>query len=667
LVWRKGSIAASLKPDRLLTAKTPGFWETSVFELSSLFTPGEQPSYQVSLTNKSGAPISGFTLGFSGPGCINRESPITGGTIVHQVSNWVEFAPARDFVLEAGLCWDVTIHKLDFLLKHWTDGAVAAMVVLADGSVHPVLTHSSASTANDRPLRRGVVDLPVPVPAPVSASIIPWPKTVTVSGRRTAPDGFAVIAADKIGQEAVASFTGLVDGLFPAEGLVRTRAEGGFPVKLELARGLGAEAYAIDFEPDAATIRASTRTGLVYGLVTLAQTARGARCHPTSFSFPTGGSIEDSPQMGWRGCHLDVSRRFYSSAEVAQFLRIMAWNKLNRFHFHLSDDEAWRVEIDAYPELTGKGAWRGYGMMVPPLLGSGPEPSGGFYTKAAIRGLIALGESLGVEIVPEIDVPGHCYAMLQAMPHLKDPGENGLYHSIQGFPNNCLNPAVAGVYPVIETIFAELCALFPSRYFHVGADEVPEDAWSSSPEAKALLNELEGNDAALLQAHFLGLIQEFLASKGKITGAWEEAAHGGGIAKAKCYLVGWRTPESSRKLAATGYDVVVSPGQAYYLDMANGETWDEPGANWAGWSSPEMTYAFAPGRGWSAAETERLMGIQACIWSEPMSDHGVFDRLVFPRLSAIAETGWTSPGQKSWERFSALSGLMPSLYCVLEQ
>jgi hexosaminidase len=638
-----------------------------VFELSSLFTPGEPPSYQVSLHNKSGGPISGFTLGFSGPGRINKESPITGGAIVHQLSNWVELAPAKDFVLEAGLCWDVTIHKLDFMLEHWTDGAVAAMLVLADGSVHPVLTHPSASIANDKPLRRGVVDLPVPVPAPVSVSIIPWPKSVSVSGRRTAPDGFAITAADKIGQDAITSFRGLVGALFPAEGLVRTRAEGGFPVRLELARGLGAEAYSIGFAPDAATISASTRTGLVYGLTTLAQMARGARYHPESFSFPIEGSIEDSPQMGWRGCHLDVARRFYSGAELAQFLRIMAWNKLNRFHFHLSNDEAWRVEIDAYPELIAKAAWRGYAMMVPPLLGSGPEPSGGFYTKAAIGELIALGENFGIEIVPEIDVPGHCYALLQAMPHLKDPKENGLYHSIQGFPNNCLNPAIAGVYPVIETIFAELCALFPSRYFHVGADEVPEDAWTSSPEAKALLNELQGHDAAVLQAHFLRLIQEFLTSKGKITGAWEEAIHGGGIDRASCYLIGWRTPQSSRKLAAAGYDVVVSPGQAYYLDMANGLGWDEPGASWAGWSSPELTYAFSPEEGWSAAETERLMGVQACIWSEPMSDHGVFDRLVFPRLSAIAETGWTAPAQKSWERFSALAGLMPSLYGVFER
>ena len=139
-------------------------------------------------------------------------------------------------------------------------------------------------------------------------------------------------------------------------------------------------------------------------------------------------------------------------------------------------------------------------------------------------------------------------------------------------------------------------------------------------------------------------IQAFLTAKGKITGGWEEAAHGGGIDKANCYLVGWHKVEASQKLAAEGYRVVVAPAQAYYLDMALSEDWHECGAGWAGWSSLEKTYKFDPSAGWSDAEREKLMGVQACIWCEPMTDRAVFDRLVFPRLSAIAETGWTPPG-----------------------
>jgi len=638
----------------------------SLFELSSVFTPGEKPIYTLSLKNNSGKPISGFTFGFSGPGRVRPDTELTGGTLIHHVSNWNEFAPAKGYILPAGETWTLTIHGLEFIPKHWTDGAVTGILVLADGSVHSVLTQRTQSSANDQPYRSGIVSFPVPTPGPVAISVVPWPKDVAVSGHRTPPDGFAISAIDKAGKDAAQAFAELTTNLFPGEGLVRPLHEGGYPVTLTPRADLAAEAYELNFGADSAEVTASSQTGLLYGLITLGQILRGARLHLQSFSFPTAGTIRDEPQLGWRGCHWDVARRFYSTAEVSQFLRILAWNKLNRFHWHLSDDEAWRIEIDAYPELTAKAAWRGYGLLVPPLLGSGPEKTGGYYTKDAARQIIALGQNLGIEIVPEIDVPGHCYAMLEALPHLKDPGENGLYHSIQGFPNNCLNPGVSKVYAAIETIFAELCALFPSKYFHVGADEVPKDAWTSSPEARSLLQSLDGSDSAVLQAHFLQLIQEFLASKGKVTGAWEEAAHGGGIDKSKCYLVGWVAVESNRRLAAEGYDVVVAPGQNYYLDMSFTPEWHEPGANWAGHSDPEKTYAFTPNEGWSEDENARLMGIQGCIWCEPMTDRAVFERLIFPRLSAIAETGWTAPERKSWERFSAVVGLMPSLYGIRE-
>jgi hexosaminidase len=168
-----------------------------------------------------------------------------------------------------------------------------------------------------------------------------------------------------------------------------------------------------------------------------------------------------------------------------------------------------------------------------------------------------------------------------------------------------------------------------------------------------------------LQAHFLQRVQAFLTSKGKITGAWEEAALGGGIDKADAYLVGWKDTAISQKLAAEGYDVVVAPAQAYYLDMANGEEFSECGAAWAGWSSVENTYRFEPSAGWGEGERSHLLGIQACIWNEPMTDRAVFDRLVFPRLSAIAETAWST--NRDFARFTALVGTMPNMYGNYEE
>ena len=650
-------------------------------------TDDSPPAYTLALTNHSRAPLSGFRLCVSGPGRIDPAASVDGGAAGTRLSNFTELLPPDGYVLEPGATWTVDVHGLSWAFKHWTDGARGAYLAFDDGSTLAIGTGPTLRVGGNAPPKRGLVSFPVPANPPVPVSIIPWPREVAISGRRATPPGLTLVAEGVEPAAAVQAFTHLVETLFAVEGIVRPASEGGMPVHLRMKDNLAPEAYEIAFAPDAISLMASSRTGLLYGLVTLGQIWRGARHFPDAYSFPAEGMIVDAPAMEWRGLHLDVARQFYGEAEIRKLLAILAWNKLNRFHWHLSDDEAWRVEIDAYPALTEIGAWRGHGLAIPPLLGTGPEKSGGFYTKDAVRDIVAHARTFGIEIVPEIDVPGHCFAMQEAIPQLRDPGEQGSYHSVQGFPDNCLNPVREETYEVVETIFKELIELFPFKVIHVGADEVPIGAWSGSPQALAKLREvggdavakaharrlnvitnthgadaIDGSGAAMLQAIFLKRIQTFLASQGCITGGWEEAAHGNVIDKAATYLCGWRDMEVSAALAGEGYSMVVCPGQAYYLDMANSPDWDEPGASWAGWSAPEMTYQFDPVAGWNDAQKQNLRGVQACIWSEPMKDRAVFDRLVFPRLSAVAETGWTQPERKSWTRFAAAAGLMPVLY-----
>jgi hexosaminidase len=618
----------------------------------------ESGHYRLTLTNRGPQPVENFVLGLSGPVRINQHAEVSNGRIVTQLSNYAELAPPSGFVLAPGAEWTVEVGKLDFPLRHWTDGATTGFVILSDGRVVPAVTFAP-ERAESPAYRRGTMRL---AGQPARLSVVPWPNAVKVSGARTAPEGLAIEADSANGAAAKAAFAEVTGLLFGGEGLVREAHEDGLRVMLDDDSAMAAEAYRINFSAHGAKVTAGGTTGLLYGLITIGQMARGARLERQDFSFPVAGSIEDQPARPFRGSHLDVARRFYGVIELRRFLAILAWNKLNIFHWHLSDDEAWRVEIDAYPRLVEIGAWRGYGLPLPPLLGSGPERTGGFYSKDDIRQIVALAGRFGIDVIPEIDVPGHCYAMLEALPELKDPAENAQALSIQSFPNNCLNPAIEAVYPALQTIFGEMMELFPSRYFHLGADEVPATAWETSPKANAMRQTLGVTGTAPLQAKFLQRIQAFLTANGKITGAWEEAAHGGGIDKANCYLVGWVNVEASQRLAAEGYDVVVAPGQAFYLDMANGIDWHEPGAGWAGWSSPEKTYAFDPVAGWSDGEKAKWLGVQACIWSEPMTDRAVFDRLVFPRLSAIAETGWTAPENKDFARFSAAANLMPNLY-----
>jgi len=624
---------------------------------------GKPATYSLELSNGSDRTLSGFTLCMAAPTRVDLEAAFENAVLKRRFSNFVEIAPPEGFALQPGRTWTASTAALGRDLTHWSDGANAAYLAFPDGSTVPVEVLPTHLSGDNAPAKRGTERYTAPAPgrAPEPISVVPWPNAVSIEGERPAPAGLAVEASGEA-TVAAAAFTDIVTSLFPTEAIARPASEGGLKVVLETGSGEASEAYRIIFADDEVSVHASGHAGWLYGLVTLGQMLRGARKHPLTFAFPVKGEISDAPAYQWRGSHLDVSRQFYATGEVAQFLKIMAWNKLNRFHWHLTDDEGWRVEIDAYPQLTQIGAWRGHGLPLPPLFGSGAAKTGGYYTKDAVREVVALAGTLGIDVVPEIDVPGHSFAALMALPWLADPDETGAYYFHDNFPNACLNPAREETYNFIETVFGELLGLFPSKTFHVGADEVPEGAWEGSPLARAMNEELGGTGPAKLQAAFLRRVQQFLTRNGRITGAWEEAAMGGGIDREHAYLVGWKSVEVSAELASEGYDIVMAPGQRYYLDMANGAAWSEPGASWAGWSGPEETYRFEPSEGWSKEQKKHLLGVQACIWSEHLTDRAIFDRLVFPRLSAIAETGWTVKERKSWERFKAMAGLLPNLY-----
>jgi len=379
--------------------------------------------------------------------------------------------------------------------------------------------------------------------------------------------------------------------------------------------------------------------------------------------FPTGGEIKDEPALAWRGTHLDVARQFYSTAEVERFLQLMAWNKLNRFHWHLTDDEAWRLEIKAYPQLTTLGVLRGPDEPLLPQLGNGAEPVGGFYSQADVRAIVAQATALHVDVVPEIDIPGHSAATLVALPDLTDGQEAPeSYHSVQGYPNNALNPAVAFTYEFLEKVLDEMVELFPSAYIHIGGDEVANGSWLASPLAKKLMEQEGISGTFALQSYFLKRVKQMLTARGRKLAGWNEVAHGGGVSTEDTLLMAWERPEVGIELAREGYDVVMTPGQAYYLDMAQADAWQEPGASWAGTATPAHTYGYEAEGEFPDELKARLRGVQACIWSEHYLSRGYFNRLVFPRLSALAETGWTRPERKSFKRFEALVGLMPVLY-----
>lgn len=611
----------------------------------------------LTLVNVGTAPVTGFRLAFTSLFRIKGAEAVSGGSLVDQLSNNHEIAPPQGFVLAPGATWRVTADRVSHDLRHYTYGPKTAWLVLADGALVPVAT--TAMT------RGGVPGVPAPAAAPTGPlpadappiAVLPHPAHVAITGSRALPAALAFAGGPDEARIEYDSVAALAARLLPGTSLF---GEAGLACRAEIDPALGPEAYRLTFGDDGARLAAAGAGGFAYGWITLAQILHGARTIPAAFVFPESGVIEDAPRFAFRGAHLDVARQVYSVDELRRFIDTLAWNKLNVLHLHLSDDEGWRLDIPGYPQLAAVAAWRGAGLAVPPLLGSGLAPYGGVYSADDIRGLVAHAGAHGIAIVPEIDIPGHCHCVLEAIPALRDPGETGVYRSIQGFPNNALNPALEETYVFLEAVFAEVARLFPSPWVHVGGDEVAEDAWLGSPLALALMAEHGWTDSHQLQSHFLKRVQAILRRLGRKTAAWEEAALGGGVAAADAYLVAWRRSESGRALAEAGYDVVLAPAEHAYFDMAQRDDFWEPGASWAGTVPLAATYGFEPGGDWPDALRPRLVGVQSCLWSENLGERALFDHLVYPRLSALAETAWTPAAKKSWPRFLATHPLMPT-------
>ena len=352
--------------------------------------------------------------------------------------------------------------------------------------------------------------------------------------------------------------------------------------------------------------------------------------------------IVDGPTFVWRGMHVDLARQFMAPHLVERIIDLAAWRKLDRLHLHLTDDEAWRVPIDGYPELTGIGAWRGHGLPIPPLLGSPAAASGGSYTVEEIRTWVDRAGELGVVIVPEVDLPGHCHAALTAVPSLRDSDDATGAHSVQHFVDNSLCPGLPATMPFVEAVFRSLAALFDSPWLHVGGDEVAPGAWAGSPVAIHFARTRErGRDERVIEAAFMSdVIAAIRRATGRQVGAWQEAAEHGGLRPDDGYVVVWKSAADARTLAEAGYDVVVSAPDAYYLDMAIDDVWTSPGASWAGSVGLDDVCGFEPGAGWTADARQHLLGVQACVWTEHIRSAEAFDALVFPRLDVFAERAW---------------------------
>jgi hexosaminidase len=409
------------------------------------------------------------------------------------------------------------------------------------------------------------------------------------------------------------------------------------------------EAYRLVTGDDGVRLSARGHAGVFYGLQTLRQLVRPAS--PDGWSVPEV-RIVDRPRFSYRGLHLDVSRHFFSPAEVERYIDLMARYKLNRFHWHLTDDQGWRIEIKRYPRLTQVGAYRKETILeknFDPYVGDG-IPYGGFYTQDQIREVVAYAAERYVTVVPEIEMPGHALAALAAYPELActpGPFEVG---TRWGVYDDVFCPT-QGTFDFLENVLTEVMALFPGRYLHVGGDEVTKVGWHASGAAQAVMRREGLADEEQLQSYFMRRIEAFLSTHGRRLIGWDEILQGGLPPEAT--VMSWRGTAGGIEAARAGHDVIMSPGDYLYFDHYQGDPASEPLA-FGGFNPLERVYQFEPvPDSLTAEEATHVLGAQANMWTEYVPTDAQLEYMVYPRALALAEAVWSPRERREWAGFAA--------------
>ena len=412
---------------------------------------------------------------------------------------------------------------------------------------------------------------------------------------------------------------------------------------------LGLEGYELQVTPTAVTLAANSPAGIFYGQQTLRQlrTAEGALpcCR-----------IWDKPRFGWRGLMVDVSRHFFTKAEIKHFLDVMALHKFNVFHWHLVDDQGWRVEIKRYPRLTEIGAWRdgiGFGLDAGASRNYRADGRyGGYYTPEDVREIVAHAASRQITVVPEIELPGHSTAALAAHPEFSCSG--GPY-AIEMNGGICAGIYCAGqeaVFEFLEQILGEVIALFPGPYLHIGGDEVPKTNWKNCPRCQQRLRTEGLKNEDELQSYFIKRIEKFINARGRRLIGWDEILEGGLAPNAT--VMSWRGVTGGIAAANAGHDVVMTPTTHCYFDFYQDRGGQPLAAGYHGRLPLEKVYEFEPiAAEIPADKAQHVLGGGGNLWTECMPNYGHLQFMTYPRACALAETLWSPKDSRNYADFQA--------------
>ena len=418
----------------------------------------------------------------------------------------------------------------------------------------------------------------------------------------------------------------------------------------DAADTLGSEGYNLSVSPEQIVIKSLQPAGVFYGMQTLFQLlpVKSEALNKERYIIP-GVAIIDKPRFGWRGMMLDVGRYFYSVDFIKKYIDYLAMHKMNTFHWHLTDDQGWRIEIKKYPKLTQIGAWREATQYDRATSQIDQNPHGGYYTQDQIREVVAYANDRFVNIVPEIEMPGHSLAALVAYPELSctgGPFKIPLYWNIQ---KDVYCAGNEQTFEFLKNVLTEVADLFPSPVIHIGGDECPKDRWKLCHKCQARMKAEGLKDEHELQSYFIRRIENFLLSKNKRIIGWDEILEGGLAPNAT--VMSWRGIKGGIEAARQHHDVVMSPTDYAYFDYYQGEPYLEPVA-FGGLLTLEKVYSYEPVPAeLNAKEALFIKGVQANVWSEFIHSPEKIEYMSFPRAAALAEVGWTDPKLKNWDDF----------------
>lgn len=425
---------------------------------------------------------------------------------------------------------------------------------------------------------------------------------------------------------------------------IASSSRGSIRLQMNQEFGMPKEGYSLSVSTDGVLLKASDEAGLFYAKEALLQLMRSGK------GVLGACRIEDAPRYSWRGFMLDESRHFFGKEKVKQYLDIMASLRLNVFHWHLTDEPGWRIEIKRYPKLTTEGAVGNW---------HDPKAPAAFYTQEEIKEIVTYAAARQIMVIPEFDMPGHATAVCRSYPEISGGGEGKWEHFT-------FHPCKEATYQFISNVLDEIVALFPAPYIHIGGDEVHygNQSWFTDPEIQQFIRDKKLQNETGLEHYFIRRAADIVASKGKTMIGWDEVVDAG-VSPDKAVIMWWRHDRKHQLVKAleNGFRVIMTPRRPLYADFVQYST-HKVGRQWNGYNSIEDIYRFpAPIIHLTQGNEDQIMGLQFSLWTERVADAKRLDFMTFPRLIAVAEAAWTPEKSKECSTFMKK---LPSLLQYLD-